>query len=339
MAGFCMAEGRRFFDRDDKVRGRTRQRANASATHATLACAFAACGITARADTPAPPDPPQDPIVVSAPEPRFVAPTRFDRIGRIWVPVYIDEQGPFRLVLDTGASQTAVREEVAHALGATLPSREQVVLNGATGSRPVSVIPVRSVVVGDLELNARQLPIVDDALGGAQGVMGTDGLLDKRIRIEFLEDRISVQRSHGEPAPAGFLTIPVRLVRGLLVVEDATIGGVPAQVIIDTGGQGTVANLALRRALHQRARADQEGSSELTGATLDAQRGDRMVLPPMRIGPLRISPAEVTVGDFYIFQHWGMTQTPTVLLGMDVLGLVDTLIIDYARGELQVRTN
>ncbi len=319
---------------------RPAQRRRAAPAWATLAwLLFAtpccAAGIASPADAPVP----DGAIVVTAPEPRYVAPTRFDRIGRIWVPAYIDDQGPFRLVLDTGATQTAVREDVARALGATLPSRERVVLNGATGSRTVSVVAVRSVVVGDLELHPGLLPIVDDALGGAQGVMGTEGLLDKRIRIGFLEDRISVQRSRGEPAPPGFVTIPVRILDGLLVVEDATIGGVPARVIIDTGGQGSVANLALRRALHARARADEEGISELTGATRDVQRGDRMVLPPMMIGPLRISPAEVTVGDFHIFEYWGMTQTPTILLGMDVLGLVDTLIIDYTRGELQVRTN
>src|SRR5580658_1290939 len=57
-------------------------------------------------------------IAVSAPEPRYVAPTRRDRIGRIWAPVYLDGKGPFRLVLDTGANRSAVTARVADALGA-----------------------------------------------------------------------------------------------------------------------------------------------------------------------------------------------------------------------------
>jgi hypothetical protein len=32
-----------------------------------------------------------------------------------------------------------------------------------------------------------------------------------------------------------------------------------------------------------------------------------------------------------------MTEDPTILIGMDLLGLVDTLIIDYRLHELQVR--
>ena len=56
-------------------------------------------------------------IVVEAPEPRFVAPTRRDRIGRIWAPVLINGKGPFSLVLDTGANRSAVNANVAQILG------------------------------------------------------------------------------------------------------------------------------------------------------------------------------------------------------------------------------
>src|SRR5690349_2010544 len=56
-------------------------------------------------------------VVVQAPEPRFVARTLRDRIGRIWAPVLINGHGPFRLVLDTGASDSAITAPVAQALG------------------------------------------------------------------------------------------------------------------------------------------------------------------------------------------------------------------------------
>ena len=49
-------------------------------------------------------DPIIDEVVVEAPQPRYVAPTLRDSIGRIWAPVFINGKGPFRLVLDTGAS-------------------------------------------------------------------------------------------------------------------------------------------------------------------------------------------------------------------------------------------
>jgi hypothetical protein len=45
----------------------------------------------------------------------------------------------------------------------------------------------------------------------------------------------------------------------------------------------------------------------------------------------------VTFSDLYIFKQWRLTSEPAILIGMDTLGLLDTLIIDYRRHELQLR--
>ena len=248
----------------------------------------------------------------------------------------INDQGPFRLVLDTGASNSAVTAEVAAALGLPLDDDQPVILRGVTGSREVPTIPIDSLVVGDLELRSKRLPIVVSALGGAEGVLGTEGLQDKRIYIDFRHDKITIFRSHSQRAPPGFVTIPINVVNGLLLIADIKIGTLRAKAIIDTGGQGTLANLPMRDALISRMRPEDMRADEITGATLDVQRGDRLVMPPIRIGELTIRGAHITVGDMYIFQHWKMTREPALLIGMDVLGLLDTLIIDYRRHELQV---
>jgi len=276
-------------------------------------------------------------IVIEAPEPRYVAPTRRDRIGRIWAPVYINGRGPFRLVLDTGASNSAVNSRVAEELGLPLLTDHPIMLRGVTGTRQVPTIPVKSLVVGDLELQSRRLPIVTDALGGAEGVLGTEGLLDKRIYIDFTKDRIKISKSHYERAMPDFSTVPFQIVGGLLMVVHARIGNVPVKAIIDTGGQATLGNVALREALQRRYRERQVKPDEITGATLDVQHGDRMSAPPISLGFLTLRGVNITIGDMYIFQHWHMTEEPTILIGMDLLGLVDVLIIDYRLHELQVR--
>jgi len=308
---------------------------------ATVATTLAPPAGTPPASVPPPPaTPPADDlaeIVVEAPEPRYVAPTRRDRIGRIWAPVYINGRGPFRLVLDTGASNSAVNARVAAELGLPLSADHQIMLRGVTGSKQVPTIPVRSLVVGDLELQSRRLPIVTDALGGAEGVLGTEGLLDKRIYIDFSKDRIKINKSHYERALPDFSTVPFQIVGGLLMVVNARIGNVPVKAIIDTGGQATLGNIALREALLRRYRERQVKPDEITGATLDVQRGDRMSAPPISLGFLTLRGVNITIGDMYIFQHWHMTDQPTILIGMDLLGLVDTLIIDYRLHELQVR--
>jgi len=301
-------------------------------------------GLSEGAETPAPvavteSTAPQEmtEVAVVAPEPRFVAPTRRDRIGRIWAPVEINGQGPFRLVLDTGASHSALTARVADALGIPVPYPGTTILRGTTGTTTVPMIPIRTLEVGDLLMEPRRLPIIPDALGGAEGILGTDGLAGKRIHIDFRGDRITIVRSRNERAPSGFVTIPVKFMRGHLLVVDAYLGGVRTKAIIDTGGQATLGNVALREALARRRSGTVAVTDDVVGATLDVQTGDRVATPAIAMGDVLVRNAAMTFADFVIFEHWKMIQEPAMLIGMDVLGLLDTLIIDYRRRELQVR--
>lgn len=287
------------------------------------------------AEVPAPT--PLDAVAVTADEPRFVAPTRRDRIGRIWAPVVINGQGPFRLVLDTGASHSALTARVAETLGISLDSGQTALLRGATGTARVPMVPVESLEIGDLLFHPRRLPIVPDALGGAEGILGTDGLHNKRIHIDFRRDRITIKRSRSEPADDGFITIPVEFMRGRLLVVDARMGGVATKAIIDTGGQATLGNVALREALAKRRRNMELEPDQVTGATLHVQDGDRSATPSLLMGGLRVTSGAMTFADFAIFGHWKMLDEPAMLIGMDVLGLLDVLVIDYRRRELQVK--
>ena len=76
---------------------------------------------------------------------------------------------------------------------------------------------------------------------------------------------------------------------------------------------------------------------DVTGATLDVQAGSRIETPSLALGEIMVRNPAMTFADFAIFEHWKMTEEPAMLIGMDVLGLLDTLIIDYRRKELQVK--
>src|SRR3984885_10193114 len=159
-----------------------------------LAMSGLAVSIATRAQVATPPGASDQPpeIVVEAPEPRFVAPTRRDKIGRIWAPVMINGRGPFRLVLDTGASHSAITALVALALGIPTDRSPPVILRGVTGFATVPTIRVDTLSIGDVAVDQTILPIVPDALGGAEGVLGSEGLLGKRIFIDFRHDRINI---------------------------------------------------------------------------------------------------------------------------------------------------
>jgi hypothetical protein len=277
-------------------------------------------------------------LMVEAPEPRYVAPTMRDQIGRIWAPVRINGRGPFRLVLDTGASASGVTAMVALALGLPTNDSPPVVLRGVTGQATVPTIRVDTLSVGDLAVDSPLLPIVPDALGGAEGVLGSEGLKNKRILIDFRHDKIVITYSRDERTPHGFYTVPFRLVGGQLIVVDALVGSVHTHAVVDTGGQSTIGNMALRNALNEHNLSYHGKPDRIVGATLDEQRGELISAPAIRMGPIMMRDSGVTFADMYIFKYWKMLNEPALMIGMDALGTLDTLIIDYRRKELQIRT-
>lgn len=278
-------------------------------------------------------------IMVEAREPRFVAPTRRDQIGRIWAPVFINGRGPFRLVLDTGASSSAVTAMVALALGVPMDQTPRVMLRGVTGSAAVPAVHVDTLSVGDVAVDSPVLPIVPDALGGAEGILGSEGLTNKRIFIDFRHDQIVITYSRGERSQRGFISVPFRSIHGQLIVIDVTVGKVHAKAIIDTGGQTTIGNLALRNALAQNEFSFHGKPDQIIGATLDVQNGEVIDTPVIQLGGIQIRDPGVTYADVYIFKQWKLTHEPAIMIGMDALGTLDTLIIDYRRHELQMRTS
>lgn len=285
----------------------------------------------------APPDTAVEEVVVESPEPRYVAPTTRDRIGRIWAPVMINGRGPYRLVLDTGASRSALVQRVVDDLGVPV-ERDAVRLRGVTGTAIASAVRLEQMEFGELVVQDTRVPIVADAFGGADGVLGGDGLENKRITIEFRRDRISVMRSHRAPAPPGHAVVRFSYApqRGMRV--PVQVGAVKAIGLIDTGAQVTVGNLALREALARRRGQRDQYDDVVIGITEDIQTATLVRIPSITAGQMIVRNAPVRFTDLHIFDHWKLTSQPALLIGMDVLGTLDTLVIDYARSELQLRT-
>jgi predicted aspartyl protease len=276
-------------------------------------------------------------VLVTAPEPRYVAPTLRDRIGRIWAPVFIDGQGPLRLVLDTGATSVALTRDAATLLGLPVDRARQVRLRGTTGSTVVPQVEVRQLEIGDFLVENQRVILVDDAFGGADGVLATRLLNDRRIYVEFRRDRIEITRSRNQPAPLGFSTIPVKFASRQVPWVEAWMGPVKVKAIIDTGAQQSIGNLALRVALAAARRRAMELRDEgVIGVTGDVQEGQSAAVPTIRLGNVQVSNARVNFVDLHIFEHWRMLDEPAMLIGMDVIGVFDTFILDYRRRELQL---
>jgi len=277
-----------------------------------------------------------DPMEEVEAMPLYVAPTRRDRIGRIWAPVYLNGQGPFRLVLDTGASHSALIPSIVEALQMEPDMDNQVYLRGTTGSAVLPTITLDTMDIGDLHLRNSKLPVIATALGGADGILGTQGFEDKRIDIDFTRDLITITESKNRRAGLGFITVPIDFSHNLLLTSDVTMGGVRMKAIFDTGGQVTIGNLAAKRALDS-LRNKLPSEDNIIGVTEHIEQGEGYPVPQIKIGDIRISSPRMTFVDLHIFKYWDMIDEPVILIGMDALGLLEQLVIDYKRAELHLK--
>jgi predicted aspartyl protease len=274
-------------------------------------------------------------VLVEAREPRYAAPTLRDRIGRVWVPVLINGEGPFRLVLDTGATTSAIVSSVAERLKLPVGAAATIRLQGATGAATYPYVIAEQMEIGDLLINDARLPIVPNVFGGAEGVLGTQGLADKRIHIDFRRDIVEIEYSRGKPRPAGVKVVKFAVAKGRLTMMELVIGGVRTKAIIDTGAQQTIGNNNLREALLLRRREVQE--SDVIGVTLDIAQGESIRIPPIAWGGVEVRNLRITFGEMSIFEHWRLNREPALLIGMDVIGTLETFSIDYPRRELYLR--
>jgi len=105
---------------------------------------------------------------------------------------------------------------------------------------------------------------------------------------------------------------------------------------VDTGAQLTVINTALARQAGARALVLPDGSSNgrILSPTGRGAIGEAMLLPELQLGGARLTRIPVLVGDFHTFAVWDLIDEPAMLLGVDILGLFPTVIIDLKRGEL-----
>ena len=54
------------------------------------------------------------------------------------------------------------------------------------------------------------------------------------------------------------------------------------------------------------------------------------------IGDMTLSNMEVIFADFHVFRLWGLDKEPALLIGMDMLGVLERLVIDYRRNEVSM---
>jgi predicted aspartyl protease len=193
-----------------------------------------------------------------------------DLHNRMTVPVRIGSQGPFDFLIDTGSERTVLSREVATKLALAISGTATVV--GVAGSVPVELVEIDEISLGKRTYYTLTAPLLDDRFIGADGIVGIDSLQDQRVLIDFAENRMQVGDAATLGGSRGFeIVVRARRKSGQLIMANAIIDGVRTDIVIDTGSDSSIGNIALRKALSRRRTMQSTTLMSVTGQSIDAE--------------------------------------------------------------------
>lgn len=252
-----------------------------------------------------------------------------DRHTRYTVPVMVEGAGPFDFMIDTGSQATAVTHQINGKIndGAGLTPFGTATLIGMASSRPVEVVEVGSMSFGNHTVEGLISPLLDRQHVGADGILGLDSLQDFRVLIDFREETITLQDVSEKLNRRGFeIVVRANDRLGQLLITDAHVEGVRATVIIDTGAQASLGNLALQQRLRAK-RAQEVTTTDVNGVELV---GEMSTVRALNIGGMALANVPLTFADAPAFEALGLHDEPVISLGMQHLRMFDRIAIDFA---------
>lgn len=259
-----------------------------------------------------------------------------DAANRMTVAVKLGEAGPYRFMVDTGSERTTISRQLARQL--QLKPGPSVRLHSIVGVGPAKTAIIPELMFSQKAIGSIEAPLLEAANMGADGMLGVDSLRSQRILFDFKANTMSVTHASERVESLGDGTIVVRARsrRGRLVVANATADNENLTVVLDTGSQVTIGNMALRKALLGRemlGTAKEVTLQSVTGATMV---GSYMILKELTIGGIGLKNLAVAFVDAHTFKQLGLEKKPALLLGMNAMRAFDRVSIDFANKRLRV---
>jgi predicted aspartyl protease len=262
--------------------------------------------------------------------------TEYD--ARMTVPVSIGANGPYNFIVDTGSERTVISSELATRL-ALGPGRT-VTVHSMTEVSRVPTVVVPGLRLGQRTMEDIQAPALNRADLGAAGILGVDTLQTQRVIFDFQRGEMTImpsQRNHPR-WPEGTIVVTARSRFGRLMLIDASVDGERVWVIVDTGAQVTIGNMALRAALARRNRLGTMAPVSMISVTGGRFTAEYSIARRMRIGGADINNLPIAFADVHPFRQLRLLDRPAILLGMDALRLFQRVSVDFANRRVRLLT-
>jgi predicted aspartyl protease len=268
-----------------------------------------------------------------------VAPLEIGSEGHIIVQVILNDRGPFRFALDTGASISVIFDTAREKAGIGLTEGKRVVIQGMirSGTFPTSTIDVLRLGSESLtDIRVASLPSGSLVSKEIDGILGVDFLSRYAVGVSVRDQVVRLyspslvsQRSY-----RGWSSIPMREIK--IGEADATaytinlqINNIEFPALLDLGAGSNLMNWRTARALGVRPSRIAE-ETEISGAMETASVVTKLEVHQLRIADNYWRNKTFLISEFPIFEVLDLEDQLVAIIGPALFNERD-FVLDFER--------
>lgn len=252
--------------------------------------------------------------------------------GHYALDVMLGQDGPYAFILDTGASHTAIAEDIALAHGFVARHTDLADVQSLTTQFEAERFRVERLMIETLppvDLETVVIPLAPDEPHVVAGLLGADALPSDRFEIDFVNGIVDLGTRPPQHAD-GLFSADRRL-----IFARARIRGLRQSipVMLDSGTAYSLVNPALGRELRAQSQTVQlvlngvDGRIEADTQTVLVRR--------LQIGGLCTARVAMLEADLDIFRALDWNDGPAMVIGMDVLRRA-RVVVDRNTGDVEI---
>ena len=267
--------------------------------------------------------------------------------GHIIVRAMINDRGPFKFALDTGASISVIFEPTRKDAGLDLLPDVRVLIHGMVGSGEFPLTTIADFKIGSESwTNARMASLPEDSPVSSEfdGILGVDFLRRYAVGVSAEDQvvRLYPPLLVRERSYHGWTSVPMRQLQigqgdTTAYAINLNINGVTIPALLDLGASFNMMNWRAARAIRVKP-IKAHSTDTLSGAVETEPVVARLEVDELKIKDLRWRNRTFLIADFPVFEVLNLDNRPVAIVGPDLFNERD-YVIDFVRNRMLIKTS
>ena len=276
-----------------------------------------------------------------------VIPHQIGSHGHIIVQATINDRGPYRFALDTGASISVIFDKTQEEAGLELLAGEQVLIHGMIGSGRFPLTTVDELKIGNeswRDARIAILPANNPVAAEVHGILGVDflsryavGVSAKERVVRLYPPALVRDRSYNGWHSIPLQKLQVGLGTAYAYSINVHINKIAIPAILDLGAGFNLMNWRAASAINVKPKGT-ISRKVIHGAVEDARIVAELDVQELRIENLHWRHRTFFISQFSIFEVLDLENKPAAIVGPGFFKDRD-FVIDFVRSRLLIRSS